>query len=218
MLIKRILKLASVIAIVGVSMLKAQTTDSLNFGSSKFKINIHTGLEFNELGNLKSSFIVIRDYIRYGGIKIPDQLVSPRSNSFGASVLFSLKGRMYFGARFEHSSSKAYLVYKDDIGTVDLNSSLTSDKFFITGQYVLPYHKYFSPLAEMNLGLLVAKYKFTNKIRFYRPFFESLDERSYGKKNTHIISLFLGAQNNVYKNIVLFEKLGYQFSVLAACR
>jgi hypothetical protein len=64
----------------------------------------------------------------------------------------------------------------------------------------------------MNLGLLSAKYQLTNRITFYLPFWEILDENSLGKKNTHIISLFLGALNNVYKNLVLFEKLGYQFS------
>ncbi|MGE5431302.1 MAG: hypothetical protein ACM3QX_09520 [Syntrophomonadaceae bacterium] len=214
-MLNRFLKLSAFIALAAVSTLKAQTIDTLNLRNSRLKINVHAGIEFNQLGNLRSSFVEIRDYLRALDIGIPDQLVHPRSNAFGASVLFSLKDRMYFGAGFEHLSSEANLLYGDAVGTADLNCTLDVNKFLITGQYVLPYKRYFSPFAEMNLGVLSAKYEFTNKIRFYQPFPENMYEKSSGERNTLVISLFLGAQNNVYKNIVLFEKLGYQFSSIS---
>ncbi len=122
-----------------------------------YGVQINTGITFFDLQPLKDNFrYTVENFNRNYNLPLQIQKSYPANISWGANVFWYINQRASIVIGTEYTSSRAFSLYEDYSGTLDLKSEIKMYYLYIGFRFHIVETPIVQPFMGMNVGLAKA--------------------------------------------------------------
>jgi hypothetical protein len=189
----------------------AAPADSLHSFRDDAFLTFNIGHTYSSLNEAKTSFRGIVENYRSYEVNMPLQTLYPYSWVFGGNFGLRIAPNLYIGLEYYNADTKAFSLYSDKAGSIDVASSIKSYKFGFTGKYEFSWMELLSPFVEFGMGVLSFDYELTEQFTMNPPVNLTSSAKITASGKTIYVNLNIGLTQKLY-NFILIEKLGYQIA------
>jgi hypothetical protein len=189
----------------------AAPADTLHSFRDNAFLTFNIGHTYNSLTETKSTFRDVVTYYRNHDVNMPLQTLYPYSWVYGGNVGLRIIPDLYIGLEYYNTDTKAFSLYSDKAGSIDVSSSIKAYKFGFTGKYEIPGIGLLSPFAEIGVGFLSFDYELYEQFAMYPPINLNSSAKITASGKTMYLDLNIGLTQKLY-NFIFIEKLGYQYA------
>lgn len=119
-----------------------------------YGVQINTGITFFDLQPLKDDFrYTVENFNRQYNISLPIQKSYPANISWGANVFWYINQRASIVIGTEYTSTRAFSLYEDYAGTLDLKSEIKMYYLYVGFRFHIIEAPIVQPFMGINVGL-----------------------------------------------------------------
>lgn len=175
-----------------------------------YGIEIETGINYMKLGELSDIFKRLVDYYKANDLPMEVQKLYPENGLAGASLYINFSKNDQLKLNYYYSSTKAYSLYGDYSGTLDLTSTVKMQNISLGYVRVFSPDNLFTFFGELNTGYLIIKHDIQEKVNLTG--LGSSDASVGDSDRAFVIEPGIGLRYR-YSIFHLYVKAGYKFTI-----